>query len=223
MKRSIFLLGFFGLILFLGLPLMAGASTAAVPADRQAMTAANRLYQAGHYGEAIQLYEGLVAQGVRDSRLLYNLGNAYVRQGELARARASYESAARLAPRDPDIRANLALVRDQVGGAPSEVTAGPLAAALAAAVDFSRRWLNINELAILALGAWLLFGLLAVTYRSFPAGQRPAMLRYAAALALVVVVLAGLPLAARVFGPAGVPGVLPGAGQAALNTLSLGL
>jgi len=219
MKRSIFFLGVFGLILFFGLPLMAGAHTSAVPADRQAMTAANQLYQAGHYPEAIQLYEGLVARGARDSRLLCNLGNAYYQQGDLFRARASHESAARLAPRDADIRYNLALVRRQAGGTPSEVTAGPLAAV----VDFSQRWLNLNELAILALGAWLLFGLLTVTYRSFPTGQRPVALRYAASIALVVVVLAGLPLAARAYEQAGLPGSMPGVGQTALSHLSLGL
>jgi tetratricopeptide (TPR) repeat protein len=219
MKRSVFLLGFFGLILFFGLPLMAWANTAAVPADRQAMTAANQLYQAGHYPEAIRLYEGLVAQGARDSRLLYNLGNAYYQQGDLARARVNYESAARLAPRDADIRYNLALVRGQAGGTSSDVTAGPLAAV----ADLSRRWLSINELAIVALGAWLLFGLLTVTYRSFPAGQRPAALRYAVTMALLLVLLAGLPLAARVYEQAGLPGPLPGAGQAALGYLPPGV
>jgi tetratricopeptide (TPR) repeat protein len=218
MKRSILFLGLVGLILFAGLPLMAWANTAAVPADRQAMSAANELYRAGHYGEAIQLYEGLVAQGVADSRLLYNLGNAYTQQGDLARARANYEAAARLSPRDADIRHNLALVGGQAGGAPSGAAAGPLAAA----AEISRRWLSINELALLALGAWLLFGLLAVAYRSFPAGRRPAALRYAAVVALALVVVVGLPFAARVHELAGLPGILPGA-QAALSDLSLGL
>ncbi len=220
MKRGTFFLGFLGLILFFGLPLMALANTGAASAGGQAMTAADRLYESGHYAEAIRLYEGLVAQGARDSRLLYNLGNAYYQQGDLARARQNYESAARLAPRDSDIRYNLALVAGQAGGASPETSRLP--APLAAVTDFSRHWFSLNELAMLALAAWLLFGLLTVAYRSFPAGQRPAELRYAATIAIVIVVLAGLPLLARIHELASLPGLLSGAGQAALGHLALG-
>jgi tetratricopeptide (TPR) repeat protein len=215
MKWRFLFVGFLALSLVFGLLLMATVNPAAAAADQRTMTTANRLYAAGHYGEAVQLYEGLVAQGVRDGRLLYNLGNAYYQQGNMAQARASYQSAAALAPRDSDLRYNLALVENQAGGAPSSTTAGPLAQL----ADFSQRWLSIDELASLALGGWLLFGLLVFTYRSFPVGRRPAMLRYAAVLALALVVLAGLPLAASLYAQTTMPAASPGASQTALNYL----
>ena len=46
---------------------------------------------------------------------LYNLGNAYAREGKTALAVLNYERARVLAPRDPDIRANLRLVRESAG------------------------------------------------------------------------------------------------------------
>ena len=50
---------------------------------------------------------------------LYNLGNAYARQGKSALAVLNYERAEVLAPRDPDIRANLRQVRESAGLAPA--------------------------------------------------------------------------------------------------------
>lgn len=52
--------------------------------------------------------------GIDDAVLHFNLGNAYARQGELGQAVASYLRAQRLAPGDPDIRANLAWVRRHI-------------------------------------------------------------------------------------------------------------
>lgn len=49
---------------------------------------------------------------------LYNLGNAYARSGKIALAVLEYERARVLAPRDPDIEANLAHARELKGIAP---------------------------------------------------------------------------------------------------------
>lgn len=49
---------------------------------------------------------------------LYNLGNAYARSGQTALAVLEYERARVLAPRDPDLEANLAHVRETAGIAP---------------------------------------------------------------------------------------------------------
>jgi len=46
---------------------------------------------------------------------LYNLANSYARQGKPALAVLNYERARLLAPRDPDIRANLRYVREASG------------------------------------------------------------------------------------------------------------
>ena len=112
MKRSILSLLLIGLILLAGLLLTMTVLSPKVTADATAVDAANQLYSAGHYGEAIQLYETQVARGVQDSVLFYNLGNAYFQKGDVGRAVLNLERAAQLNPRDADIANNLALVRE---------------------------------------------------------------------------------------------------------------
>jgi hypothetical protein len=47
---------------------------------------------------------------------LYNLGNARFKAGQIGKAMAAYLEASHLAPRDPDIRANLQFARKRVQG-----------------------------------------------------------------------------------------------------------
>jgi hypothetical protein len=54
-------------------------------------------------------------QSAYSAPALYNLGNFYARMGRPAMAVLNYERALVLAPRDPDIRANLRHVRESVG------------------------------------------------------------------------------------------------------------
>ncbi len=75
---------------------------------------ANELYAAGDYCEAAELYRTLAGTGVRDGRLCYNCGNAYLKCGLEGRALQYYEKAQRLLPRDPDIRHNLEFVRNRI-------------------------------------------------------------------------------------------------------------
>ena len=107
MKRSTLSLILIGLLLLGGLFLALTILSPQVAADVTAVDAANQLYTAGHYAEAIQLYEGQVARGVQDSALFFNLGNAYFQQGDLGRAVLNLERAAQLNPRDADIQINL--------------------------------------------------------------------------------------------------------------------
>lgn len=74
-------------------------------------TRANEAYEAGDYLRAIDEYARVVETGVASPELFYNLGNAYYKEGDLGRAVLWYERARRLAPRDPDLRENLALTR----------------------------------------------------------------------------------------------------------------
>ena len=169
------------------------ALSGGVQADQRAVSAANALVESGHIAEAVQIYEQLVTRGVRDGALFYNLGNAYFQQGDLGQAIVSYEQAAQLSPRDSDVRQNLALARSQAKAAAPQ-PAGVLGRLAAA----SSRWLTVNELALLALGAWFLLGFLVLAYRHFQPGRRPAALRYAAVIALVCVLITGISLAGRV-------------------------
>lgn len=124
---------------------------------------ANRLYEQGKFAPAAAAYEELARGGKVSAALYFNLGNACFKSGQLGRAIANYRLAERLAPRDPDIRANLQFARNcVVGGAYRPAPAW-------------RRWaprLTLNEWTVLAAGAlWVGFGLLMV-------GQvRPALRR----------------------------------------------
>ena len=86
MKRNILILGLVGITL-IGLFLtVTSILTPEIPADQDAVAAANRLFQTGNYADTTRIYEQLLAQGVEDSTVYYNLGNAYYRQGDLGRA-----------------------------------------------------------------------------------------------------------------------------------------
>jgi tetratricopeptide (TPR) repeat protein len=92
--------------------------------SRAAFEEANRLYEQGQFSSAATAYERLIAEGRASSALYFNLGNAWFKAGELGRAVASYRLAERLAPRDPDIQANLRMVRETVTGtAPARMAA----------------------------------------------------------------------------------------------------
>jgi tetratricopeptide (TPR) repeat protein len=80
-------------------------------------SAANKLYAQGKFAEAAQAYETILQSGTLSSQLLFNTGNAEFKSGHLGKAIAAYQRAAQLSPRDAELRANLAFVRNQVQGA----------------------------------------------------------------------------------------------------------
>jgi tetratricopeptide (TPR) repeat protein len=75
-------------------------------------------YEEGDYPAAIAAFSELVETGVRTGELFYNLGNAYLKAGDIGRAILWYERAAVLMPRDADLLFNLGyargLTRDEV-------------------------------------------------------------------------------------------------------------
>jgi tetratricopeptide (TPR) repeat protein len=80
---------------------------------------ANRLYEQGKYREAISVYQNVIKTGANSAGVLFNLGNACFKAGNLGQALFYYRRAELLAPRDPDIQANLRFTRDQVSGTSS--------------------------------------------------------------------------------------------------------
>jgi hypothetical protein len=88
-----------------------GSSVAvAVPADD--FKAANQLYDAGKFTEAAAAYEKIEP---KTAHVYYNLGNAWFRQNKLGLAVLNYARARQLAPRDPDILANLKFAQQRLG------------------------------------------------------------------------------------------------------------
>jgi tetratricopeptide (TPR) repeat protein len=79
-------------------------------------SSANDLYAQGKFTEAAAAYEKALQSGAASAALYFNLGNAWFKSGQPGRALAAYRQAERLAPRDPDVRANLQFVRNQVQG-----------------------------------------------------------------------------------------------------------
>ncbi len=112
---------------------------------KAAFEAANRLYEEQRYGEAAAAYERLVAGGKVSSSILFNWGNAFYKSGQVGRAIVRYRRAAELAPRDPDIAANLQFARGTVAGGGTGVR------------ERWRRWLgrlSLNEWTGLTVGLW---------------------------------------------------------------------
>jgi tetratricopeptide (TPR) repeat protein len=114
--------------------------------------AANKLYDEGRFPDAATAYEKLIMAGKTSATVYFNMGNALFKSGQVGRAIAAYRTAEQLAPRDPDIRANLRFARNQVQ--PPTMAPNPLPASL--------ERLTLNEWTMLAAAAfWTFFVLLA--------------------------------------------------------------
>ena len=72
---------------------------------------ANQAVEEENYTEAIDGYSSLIEAGQHSAASYHNLAVAHHRSGDLGRAILNYEKAAKLDPRAPDIRANLARAR----------------------------------------------------------------------------------------------------------------
>ena len=75
--------------------------------------AANTAYAEGRYAEAAAGYEELLAEQ-QNATLYYNAGNAYFKQGELAKAILNYERALRLEPNHKDAQFNLEFAQTKI-------------------------------------------------------------------------------------------------------------
>jgi tetratricopeptide (TPR) repeat protein len=113
---------------------------------------ANKFYAEGKFADAANAYEKILASGTASPNLLFNYGNAEFKSGNLGKAIAAFRRAELLAPRDSEVRANLAFVRNQVQGSTIHES-------------FWQNWLgnfSLNEWTIFAaIAFWLTFLLLA--------------------------------------------------------------
>ncbi len=99
--------------------LTGGAGAAGEDTPQATFFRANALYADGRYAEAAAAYERVLATGLASAPTYFNLGNAYLKAGQVGPAVLAYERARRLAPGDPDVRANLAFAREQAGAVES--------------------------------------------------------------------------------------------------------
>ena len=80
-------------------------------AETSVFAEANAKYQSRDYKAATELYHKIIESGKSSSAVFYNLGNAQYRFGQKGQALISYERAARLSPRDEDIRWNIDVLK----------------------------------------------------------------------------------------------------------------
>ena len=144
--------------------LLSWASCAQAASAPDAFEQANQLYERGQFAEAAAAYEALVRANTTSPALFFNLGNACFKAGRLGRALVNYRRAEELAPRDPDIRANLQFARNSVPGANLRP---------------ANRWvrwlprLTLNEAALVAaVTLWVWAGLLTLRQLR-PATRKP--------------------------------------------------
>ncbi len=94
------------------------------------LVSANSAYEGGDYERAVVLYRQLILGGAESGLAHYNLGNAYLRSGQLGRAIASYRRALALEPRNQDAQANLGFARRSARDAIDPPEPAPLMRAL---------------------------------------------------------------------------------------------
>ena len=144
---------------------------------------ANRLYETGQFAEAAGLYRSATTNGV-SANLLFNLGNAHFKSGQLGWAMAAYHRSLRLDPRNPETAANLRFAREQSNTQPPQLT-------------MRQRWLrrlSIGEWTTIASAAVTLWLLLLTTRQLKPGlfATRPLWIRLPAVGAVAGVSLLAL-------------------------------
>jgi len=76
-------------------------------------------YKENRYAEAAAAFSKIADEGIKNGKLFYNLGNAYLKSGDIGNAMLWYERALKLLPHDPDLRFNYeytqSLTKDEKG------------------------------------------------------------------------------------------------------------
>lgn len=68
---------------------------------------AEKLYEQKKYDDAILKYESILNSNLSSSKLYYNLANCYFKTNQIGKAIYNYELAAKINPKDADIKVNL--------------------------------------------------------------------------------------------------------------------
>jgi len=79
--------------------------------QEEAVKTAYEMYTKGEYDQAIEIYEALIAKGITNEHIEYNLGNALYRDGQLGRAILHYRRGLYIAPISPDLTYNIRMAR----------------------------------------------------------------------------------------------------------------
>jgi tetratricopeptide (TPR) repeat protein len=156
----------------------------------------NDAYFHSRYQEAVEAYEQVLSLGVRSADLYYNLGNAYLKAGQLGPAIYNYERALDLDPQQDDAQFNLKTAREAARKKGEDRLVGAEATPL---------WMRavspypVSLLGWIFLGLWTaLFTLLVVLHFTGPGFLRVGLWAGFAFLAIAVV-CSGALLGGRVY------------------------
>lgn len=143
------------LLLAAGLLMSAAIGRPDGPDHTRTFVEASAAYDNNRLPDAIAGWEKLLDEGQVLPEVLFNLGNAYYRNGQLGPAIRAYRQAERLAPRDPDIRANLGFAAQTAG-----ITLPVLHPVTGRLLDVSRaEWMKaaglLYGLLFLSLAVWI--------------------------------------------------------------------
>jgi len=128
---------------------------------------ANNAYRNGEYTKAIVGYEQALQADFASGNIYYNLGNAYVKNGQLARALLNYERARCLMPGDSDLRANYDYVRQSLSSAQ-----GFYSGALMRRVDALFSSVSMNALVLFSSCAYFVLLVCVFLHLCVPAAKR---------------------------------------------------
>ena len=194
--RNILTLFLAAMVLISSLVIAVDLSKSPKSANLESITTANKLFQAGNYVQAIGIYEQLIDQGLSDSTVYFNLGNAYYQQGDIGRAMLNYRRANQLDPRDADIKRNLEIVEGST--AVSEDIQPAASGPLLGMANLTQSWLTINESAIFTLALWFLFFLLFMLYRMLKQGRIRTSVGYLTLLVIFTFTFIGVSFGSRI-------------------------
>ena len=76
---------------------------------------ANELYQKGDYKAAIKEYTKIIDNDYKNDKVFFNLGNAYYKEGQKAKAIAGYKTSLKFNPRNSEAKSNLSYVKKELG------------------------------------------------------------------------------------------------------------
>ncbi len=78
----------------------------------QSFEEGNKLYQEKEYQQALEKYQAIFDEGYESTALYFNMGNAYFKSNQLAKAILYYERALQLSPYDDDVKQNLKIAKE---------------------------------------------------------------------------------------------------------------
>jgi tetratricopeptide (TPR) repeat protein len=161
---------------------------------------ATQAYKDGAFDQAAALYEKLLAQGIVNGSMFYNLGNAYLKAGKIGKALVNYRRAEMFMPRNEDLQANIQytqqLTTDKIEGRE------PYAYAKNFCFWYSK--LNVRELAILFLIFNLILWGLAIARLFYNWEYLWLALYVSIACAILLGISSGIKMYSFYYSPAGV-------------------